>query len=119
MDKYNSEHNDQYLLEVNLLGAKTYEELKEAEAFTSAIRAAELEQKKTYMDSFHEQDFKQLHRFLFQDMYPFAGKYRNVQLMKGNTRFCQAEFISSYAHSLFMELNNEPGWESKEQAADR
>ncbi|MGP4038571.1 Fic/DOC family protein [Gracilibacillus sp. D59] len=119
MDKYNNEQNDQFLLEVNLLGAETYEELKEAEAFAFAVRAAELERTQNRIKSFKESDFQELHRYLFQDIYPFAGQYRNVQLSKGNTRFCQAQFISSYAAQLFEELNNESGWENKDKAAER
>ncbi|MGE7914389.1 Fic family protein [Lysinibacillus xylanilyticus] len=58
--------------------------------------------------SFHLQDFKNLHTHLFQDIYPFAGHFRDVQLMKGSTRFCQFQFINSYASDLFYQLNNEP-----------
>lgn len=38
MDKYQSHYNDQYLLEHNLIGATTIEELKELEALAFAAR---------------------------------------------------------------------------------
>ncbi|NWO14210.1 MULTISPECIES: Fic/DOC family protein [Virgibacillus] len=54
--------------------------------------------------------------YLFQDIYPFAGKIRNVQLMKGETRFCQAQYIESNLNDLFRKLNREPVWETRDQA---
>lgn len=119
MDKYQSHLNDQYLLDHNLIGATTMEELKELEALAFAARAAELATKEKKWNSFSEKDFKQLHFHLFQDVYSFAGKYRTVQISKGHTRFCQTEFLNSYAKDLFEKLTNEPLWSSKEEAAKR
>ncbi len=110
MDKYRSTDNDLFLLENNLFGVSSFEELRELEAMAFAARAAELVREKHILESFSEQSFQKLHFHLFQDVYHFAGEYRNVQIAKGNTRFCQAEYISSYAASLFDELNNEPVW---------
>ncbi len=39
--------------------------------------------------------------------------------MKGATRFCQYQFINSYASELFLQKNNEPTWSSINQAANR
>ncbi|WP_163537499.1 Fic family protein [Gracilibacillus sp. YIM 98692] len=119
MPKYNSQDNDDYLLEHNLLGAKSFEELEQAEAFAFSLRAAALEKEKGMLQSFSEKEFKDLHYYLFKDIYPFAGQYRNVQLMKGNTRFCQAQFLNRYSLNLFQELSQEPPWKSEEQAVDR
>ncbi|WP_058305986.1 Fic/DOC family protein [Gracilibacillus massiliensis] len=119
MDKYRSIDNDRYLLENNLFGVSSLEELRDLEAIAFAARAAELVSEKQFLETFSEQSFKKLHFHLFQDVYKFAGEYRNVQLTKGNTRFCQAEFVASYATSLFAELNDEPAWKSVEEAADR
>jgi len=119
MEKYNEQENDKYLLENNLLGVKTMEELAEAEAFAFSLRAAQLERAENVIDSFTEERFKKLHYHLFQDIYPFAGEFRNVQLMKGNTRFCQVQYISTYSSNLFNQLSQELVWESLEEAANR
>lgn len=119
MGKYNEQNNDKYLLENNLLGISTIEDLEEAEAFAFSIRAAELEREENVIDIFTEESFRRLHYYLFQDIYPFAGQFRDVQLMKGNTRFCQVQYISSYASNLFNQLNKEPVWDSLEEAARR
>src|SRR5699024_712131 len=118
MSKYNAHDNDRYLLENNLLEIRSLDELKEAEAFVFSLRAAEIDPDEK-MNGFTEAHFKQLHYHLFKDIYAFAGKYRNVQLTKGNTRFCQAQFIREYAKQLFTELMNEPVWDSLEVAAAR
>jgi cell filamentation protein len=117
--KYNDQENDKYLLENNLLGVKTIEELEEAEAFAFSLRAAQLERTENVIDSFTEEHFKKLHYHLFQDIYPFAGQFRDVQLMKGNTRFCQAQYISTYSSDLFNQLNKESMWNSLDEAANR
>lgn len=37
---------------------------------------------------------KQIHQFLFQDVFDFAGQIRNVDLSKGNFRFAPAMYLS-------------------------
>ena len=37
--------------------------------------------------------FIDLHRQVFEHIYPFAGKIRNENMTKGNTPFCRPEFI--------------------------
>jgi len=119
MEKYNKKLNDEFLLKINLLDITDYKSLESAEAFVFSLRATQLEQGTYKIKSFHLQDFKNLHAHLFQDIYPFAGHFRDVQLMKGSTRFCQSQFIDSYANELFYQLNNEPTWTSLNQAANR
>ncbi|GKV67483.1 MULTISPECIES: Fic/DOC family protein [Sporosarcina] len=119
MGKYNEKENDDYLLKYNLLGIDSREELERAEALAFSLRAMALEQNDFIFGSFTLKEFHDLHYYLFQDIYPFAGKFRDVQLMKGATRFCQVQFLNSYASDLFMELNEEPLWNSLNEAADR
>jgi len=119
MEKYNKKLNDDFLLKINLLDITDYKSLELAEAFVFSLRATQLEQGTYKIKSFHLQDFKNLHTHLFQDIYPFVGHFRDVQLMKGSTRFCQFQFINSYASELFYQLNNEPTWTTINQAANR
>src|SRR5699024_2414104 len=71
------------------------------------------------LKDFTMKEFKKLHHYLFQDIYPFAGAFRDVQLMKGNTRFCQVQFINDYAIELFHQLKTESPWRSLDEAAGR
>lgn len=119
MTKYNEQDGDDYLVSTNLLGMKDYQALEQAEAFVFSLRATQIEQGTYTIRSFTLQDFNDLHAFLFQDIYPFAGQFRDVQLMKGSTRFCQFQYIDTYARALFLQLTNEQNWETINQAAKR
>lgn len=119
MSKYEGENNDDYLLENNLLGIHSHEELKKAGVLAFSLRAAELEQEEFERISLTLHRFQNLHYYLFQDVYRFSGQFRDVNLMKGSTRFCQAQFLNSYAIDLFRKLNEEPFWNSLEEAAHR
>lgn len=119
MAKYNEFENDDYLLKTNLLNIINLSELEQAEAFTFSIRAAQIEQGVYNISAFSLTDFVGLHDHLFQDIYSFAGKFRDVQLMKGGTRFCQIQFMDAYATDLFSQLVNESDWDSIEYAAKR
>ncbi|MFJ8458725.1 Fic/DOC family protein [Lysinibacillus xylanilyticus] len=119
MEKYNKKLNDDFLLKTNLLDITDYKSLELAEAFVFSLRATQIEQGTYKIKSFHLPDFQNLHAHLFQDIYPFAGHFRDVQLMKGSTRFCQFQYINSYASELFYQLNNEPTWTTINQAANR
>ena len=49
----------------------------------------------------------QIHRFLFEDVYPFAGKFRRENLLKGEFRFAQFEYIEQELEKLLKELKEE------------
>lgn len=119
MTKYNKFDNHDYLLKSNLLSLTNFSELEQAEAFSFAVRATQIEQGVFKITAFSVTNYVELHHHLFQDIYSFAGQFRDVQLMKGGTRFCQVEFINAYATDLFGQLENEQDWGSLEHAAKR
>ena len=45
-----------------------------------------------------------IHRYIFQDLYPFAGKIREETIKKGNTQFCDCRFIADNLNILFSKL---------------
>lgn len=45
--------------------------------------------------------FIDLHKQVFEYIYPFAGKIRSENMTKGNTPFCRPEFIYNYLKMLF------------------
>jgi len=119
MAKYNEQDNDAYLLKHNLLGIDCYQELERAESFVFSLRASDFERGEFVLKDFTMEEFKKLHHFLFQDIYTFAGEFRDVQLMKGNTRFCQVQFLNDNALELFHQLKIEKSWRSLDEAALR
>lgn len=48
-----------------------------------------------------------IHHHLFQDVYEWAGKFRNVPLSKGTSRFAQPQFIKQETHKALDRLDLE------------
>jgi cell filamentation protein len=119
MAKYQTNENNEYLLEQNLLGANSFSELERLETVAYLSRALELVRNDFLPEDYSFTSLKHLHFRLFQDIYPFAGKVRNVQISKGQTRFCQFQFIDGEAERIFAEMSNESVWPSKSFAAER
>lgn len=66
----------------NLIGAKTYDELQNAEGEFVAIRMSELFQSELPHVTGSLDDFCFLHRALFRDIYAWAGETRRVEIRK-------------------------------------
>lgn len=49
---------------------------------------------------------KSIHKYLFENIYPFAGQIRNVDISKGNL-FCKAIYIHEQANFIFRKLHKE------------
>ncbi|EFU74757.1 protein adenylyltransferase Fic [Enterococcus italicus] len=79
----------------NLLGIDNQAELAKAEEKLSKVRAKELVEV-GMIDAFEIGTFKglsQIHGYLFQDIYPFAGQIRTVDLAKGQFRFAPIVYL--------------------------
>ncbi len=49
----------------------------------------------------NEQFFKLLHKNIFQDLYEWAGVYRNFDMAKGDSLFCRGEFVEKEMKKIF------------------
>ncbi len=81
----------------NILGITNSAELAIAEEKLTKNRAAELFENKL-LDGFEVGTYKglqQIHGYLFQDVYEFAGKTRTVNLAKGNFRFAPLMYLDA------------------------
>jgi len=56
---------------------------------------------------FDEEYFISLHKRTFESLYEWAGEYRDFNMAKGESRFCQGEFIKSSSKKIFEELKQE------------
>lgn len=56
---------------------------------------------------FNFEYLKNIHKYIFQDVYSWAGEIRNVDISKGNSLFCKSEYIESYASDVFRNLKRE------------
>jgi cell filamentation protein len=53
---------------------------------------------------FDETYFKALHQRIFEALYAWAGEYRDFNMAKGNSRFCQGAFVESESKKIFEQL---------------
>ena len=49
--------------------------------------------------------YKMLHKYVFGDIYEWAGTIRNIDMSKKGTRFCSAELIGQKGAAIFSRLN--------------
>ncbi|MGR5347288.1 putative adenosine monophosphate-protein transferase Fic [Vibrio mediterranei] len=78
---------------INLLDIRDSEKLDEAEVAFSEQRYIEYSSLVSGLEDFDMKHFLHLHWVLFQDVYQWAGEVRDVDISKGNTRFCHCSFI--------------------------
>lgn len=71
--------------------------------------------------NFDVSHFVSIHKFLFEDIYPFAGLYRTENIAKDNFMFANWEFIEENMNMIFNELKSENYLEGleKEKLAER
>lgn len=81
------------------------EKLNEVESVLASARFAEwLNAPKA--NSFDFEHYKAIHRFLFSDLYDWAGEIRTVNISKKGTKFTPAENIETQAALIFKRLKN-------------
>ena len=56
---------------------------------------------------FDENYFIELHKRTFESLYEWAGLYRDFNMSKGESRFCQGAFVSSSSKKIFEELKQD------------
>lgn len=81
----------------NKLGISDSAELARQEEKISKAKALELFEK-GMLDKFPVGDFSGLamiHKYLFEEIYDFAGKIRNLNIAKGNFRFAPVLYLNS------------------------
>jgi cell filamentation protein len=81
--------------------------LAKYEADMTLIRQYMLEEEKPIRGRFGLAHLKAIHHYIFQDVYPFAGKLRLEDISKGNTFFCKIEYIEQNLNALFARLKGE------------
>ena len=59
------------------------------------------------IQNFDVTHFVGIHKFLFEDIYPFAGLFRNENIAKGNFSFAEWEYIEDELKKLLDQLKEE------------
>lgn len=91
---------------INKLDIKDEELLKEYETSIVALKLTSLaKNKKIY--PFTEEGFKQIHKYLFNEIYDFAGEYRLENILKENFRFSEYEYIEENISKIIKKIDIE------------
>ena len=77
--------------------------LDEFEGDFTAIRILELTQN-PIPGQFDLTHLCAIHAYLFQDVYEWAGEVRSVDIIRGDSRFCNVRQIQSYSNTIFSAL---------------
>lgn len=72
----------------------------------TSVRMAETMNGKWIRGKFDFEHLKRIHKYLFGDIYDWAGKVRPVNISKGN-QFCRVEFIEDQMSEIFGKLRAE------------
>lgn len=84
---------------VNKLNIKNNTLLFEAEKQLTFIRLQEL-QSNPIEGNYDFDHLKRIHKYIFQDIYDWAGELRTVEIGKGNL-FCTTVYLEEYGNSIF------------------
>jgi len=91
---------------INIPGLRDQKQLEAFERLVTAdrLRMLELRPLKGNFDLDH---LCRIHRFIFKDIYPFAGELRNEDISKGSFRFAHFRFIVPQTNQLLDELKRD------------
>ena len=87
----------------NKAGITNQDLLDEYEGDFTAIRLLELAQNPVE-GAFDLAHLCRIHAHLFQDVYDWAGEVRTVDIIRGDSRFCNVRQIQSYSSTVFRAL---------------
>ncbi|WP_084152898.1 Fic/DOC family protein [Oribacterium sp. NK2B42] len=87
---------------INEFNCHDAEELAMLEALSTGGNLAYL-QMHPIKGKFDFKHLKEIHRFIFQDIYGWAGIPRDIDIGKGNL-FCRAQFIDEFAITVFSDF---------------
>ncbi len=90
---------------INKFNIQNEEQLAKVEASITLAKTAELERNPIY-NSFDFEHYKQIHKYLFEDLYEWAGKIRTVDISKKGTNFTSVDNIESVAEACFSRLKS-------------
>jgi len=91
---------------INRKNIKELDKLEEYDDFVSTIKLSELFMQGITGD-FNIIHFTNIHRYLFENLYQFAGLFRTENIAKGDFRFAEWEYIEPELKKLLDSLAKE------------
>lgn len=111
MEDNNKQRNSKYCYPnsevlINKMNIQDAKKLQYYEAKITAAKSLGLRQK-GITGNFDKAHFLSIHQYLFEDIYPFAGKLREENIAKGEFRFAMWEYIEPELETLLNKLKKE------------
>ena len=116
IDSLNSDCYEGTTCLINKFGIKDDKQLLIIEGQITFAKGSELE-RNPIKGNFDFEHYKAIHKYLFDDIYEWAGKIRNVDMSKKGTSFAKANEIETLAKACFSRLKSENYF--KDQAFDK
>lgn len=91
---------------INKFNIHDQQKLDQLEALYVGKRLKELREEPLY-GTFDFSHLKSIHRYIFQDIYDFAGDIRDENISKDHFQFANSLYIDDQGKTLFKELKNE------------
>lgn len=91
---------------INKLDIHNTKHLQYYEAKITAAKSLALRQQ-GITGGFDKNHYLSIHRYLFEDIYPFAGKLREENISKGEFRFAEWEYVEQELDTLLEKLKKE------------
>lgn len=88
---------------INKFNIKDNDKLSQVEAEITFAKAVVLESEEV-KPPFNFEFYKNIHRFLFEDLYDWAGKLRKVDISKNGTSFCLVNELEKLCEACFNRL---------------
>lgn len=92
---------------INKEHIRNAEDLARYESDITMLRQYELEHENSIKGRFGAAHLKKIHKYIFRDIYPFAGKCRFEDMWKDQTFFCKTEYIEENLTELLEALKQE------------
>lgn len=90
---------------INKFGITDEKILFEIEADISFARMSELE-KTPLQGNFDIEHYKSIHRYLFSDLFEWAGEFRKINISKKGTKFADADDLEDLCNKCFERLKS-------------
>ena len=90
----------------NFFGLTDYGELQTIETMLCLKRQQQLEKRPT-RGKFDTVHLRAIHKYLFQDVFPWAGDFRTVNISKGNSSFGPALYLAGALEDTLGKLQRE------------
>ena len=98
---------------INKFGVKDDKQLSLIEGQITFAKGSELERNPIKGD-FDFEHYKAIHKYLFDDIYDWAGKIRTVNISKKGTNFAKVNEIEKLANACFKRLKDENYFKGQE-----